>query len=66
MPTNPKHQDSQLLDFSEIYRRLLENSETGGFHELFLPENDFKTCSTANSTKQPYLYLTYISDKDDI
>ena len=54
------------FDFSRLYRRLLGNSKTWGFSELFLPENDFETCSTANSTKQPYLYLAYISNKYDI
>ena len=28
-----------------------QNPKTGGFMELFLPENDFKTCSTVNFPK---------------
>ena len=39
------------LDSSRPYGRLSESSKTWGFIELFLPENDFKTCSAANSAK---------------
>ena len=31
---------------------LSQNPKTGGFRELFLPENDFKTCSTVNFPKK--------------
>ena len=31
--------------------RLSENPEKGGFRELYLPKNDFKTCSTVNFPK---------------
>ena len=34
---------------SRSYRRLLENSKTGFFRELFLPENDFQTSPTVKS-----------------
>ena len=74
---NPTNQDSELLDSSRPYERLLENiSKRWGTEELFLPENDFKTCSSVNSTKrlknwilwflELYLYLKYISNKDNI
>ena len=29
-----------------------KNPKTGGFTELLLPENDFKTCSTGNFPKK--------------
>ena len=34
------------LDSSRPYGRLLENQNTGGSRELFLPENDCRTSST--------------------
>ena len=40
------------LDSSQPNRRLLQNPKTKGFRELFLPENDFKTCSTENFPKK--------------
>ena len=40
------------LDSSRPNGRLSQNPKTGGFRELFLPENDFKTCSTINSSKK--------------
>ena len=40
------------LDSSRPNGRLLQNPKTGGFRELFLPENDFKTCSTVNFPKK--------------
>ena len=50
MPINPKPNKSRLsaLAISGSYGRLLQNPKTGGFRESFLPENDFKTCSTVN------------------
>ena len=55
---------------------LSENWKNMGFRELFLPKNDFKTCSRVNSRKwlknrnlwfsELYFYLKYISNKDDI
>ena len=39
------------LDSSRPWERLLENPKTGGSRKLFLPENDFKSCSAVNSTK---------------
>ena len=29
-----------------------QNPKTGGFRELFLPENDFKTCFAVNFPKK--------------
>ena len=40
------------LDSSRTYGRLLENPKTGGSRELFLPENDFKTCSAVKFSKK--------------
>ena len=40
--------DLNSLDSSTTNGRLLEPPKTRGFRELFLPENDSKTCSTAN------------------
>ena len=39
-------------DSSRPYQRLLENPKTGGSRELFLPENNFKTCSAVNFHKK--------------
>ena len=39
------------LDSSRPYASLLENPRIWGSKELFLRENDFKTCSSVNSTK---------------
>ena len=43
---------STVLNLPDHVKRLLENPETGGFRELFLPQNDFKTCSAINFQKQ--------------
>ena len=40
------------LDSSRSNGRLSQNPKTRGFRELFLPENDFKTCSTVNFPKK--------------
>ena len=51
MPITPKtHLIKALnsLDSSRPYERLLKNPKTGDFRELFLPENDFRTCSAVN------------------
>ena len=80
MSNNPKK--PQLIKIhnslvsTRLYGRLLENPKTWGSRELFLPENDFKTCSRVNSRKwlkngnlwllELYFYLKYISNKDDI
>ena len=79
MSNNPKLKLIKIqnsLDFSRPYGRLLENPKTCGSWELFLSENDFKTCSRVNSRKwlkkgnlwflELYSYLKYISNKDDI
>ena len=42
------------FDFSRSYGRLSKNSKIGDFWELFLLENDFKTCSTVNFPKKTY------------
>ena len=39
------------------YGRLLENPKTGAFRELFLPENDFKTCSPVSFPKRTSRFL---------
>ena len=36
------------IDFTKSFGRLSQNLKTGGFRELFLSENDFKTCPTVN------------------
>ena len=40
------------LDSSRPNERLSQNLKTVGFRELFLPENDFKTCSTVSFPKK--------------
>ena len=40
------------LDSSKPYEKLLENLKIGGFRELFLPENDFRTSSAKNFPKK--------------
>ena len=40
------------MNLPDHAKRLLENPETGGFRELFLPQNDFKTWSAINFQKQ--------------
>ena len=64
------------LDSSRPYESLLENPKTWDSRELFLSENDFKSCSTVNYRKwlktrnlrflEFCFYLKYISNKDDI
>ena len=39
------------LDSSRTCGRLLENPKTGGFRELFRPENNFKKCSVISFPK---------------
>ena len=51
LPQNPSNPISQLSWFSRPNRRLLENQKVGGSKELFLPEDDFKTCSAVNFPK---------------
>ena len=46
LPQNPSNKSSQLSDSSRTDGGLLQNPKTRGFRELFLPESDFKTCST--------------------
>ena len=45
--------DLKPFDFSRSYGRLSQNPKIGEFRELFLPENDFKTCSKVNFPKNP-------------
>ena len=40
------------LDSSRPNGRLSLNPKTEGFRKLFLPENDFKTCSAVNFPKK--------------
>ena len=40
------------LDSSRPNGRLSQNPKPGGFRDLFLPENDFKTCSAVNFPKK--------------
>ena len=40
------------IDSSRSYGRLSQNPKTGGFRELFLTENDFKSFSTINFPKK--------------
>ena len=39
------------IDSSRPYERVLESPKTETSSELFLPENDFKTCYTVNFLK---------------
>ena len=41
-----------FFDSSRPNGRLSQNPKIGSFGELFLPENDFKTCSTVNFPKK--------------
>ena len=41
-----------FLDSSRPNGRISKNPKTGDFGELVLPGNDFKTCSTVNSSKK--------------
>ena len=43
------------LDYSKPNGRLSQTPRTGGFRELFLPENDFKTCSATNFANKQVL-----------
>ena len=53
IPINPKPNKSRLLtllilaDHIDDYLKI-QRENTEGSRELFLPENDFKTCSTVN------------------
>ena len=57
MAINPKlnYQDSQLYLFFLIIWKNITDLKTRGIRELFLPENDFKTCSTVNFQKKPQI-----------
>ena len=52
LPQNPSNQSSYSIDSSRPNGRLSHNPKTGSFRELFLPENDFKTCSAVNFPKK--------------
>ena len=41
---DPYNQALSSCHSSRPYRKLLENPKIGGFRELFMSENDFKTC----------------------
>ena len=38
----------------KCHKILSQDPKAGGFRKLFLPENDFKTCSTVNFPKKTY------------
>ena len=40
------------LDSARLNGGLSQYPKTGGFRELFLPENDFKTCSSKHFSKK--------------
>ena len=42
----------QKISWQKFVFWLLENPKTGGSRELFLPKNNFKTCSTSNFPKR--------------
>ena len=48
LPQDPSNQALNSLDSSWPNRGISKSPETGGFRKLFLPENDFQTCSTVN------------------
>ena len=52
------------LDSSIPNVRLSQNPKTGGFTELFAPENDFKTCSTVNFPKIIQILQAWKPTKD--
>ena len=57
-PYWPKTQLIKILNFlgsSKFYGRLLINLKTGDFRKIFLPENDFKICST--KLLKPFIVL---------
>ena len=49
---NQTNQGSPLSWFSRPYETLLENPKAESSRELFLPENDFKTCYWVNFLKK--------------
>ena len=46
---NPTNQDSQLFGVFRTTWKAVRKLKNMGFQGIFLPENDFKTCSTVNS-----------------
>ena len=53
-----------FLDSSRLNGRLYQNPKEGGFRELFLPENDFKTCSAVKFPKNMQILETWKPTKD--
>ena len=49
---NPSNQSSQLSYSARLNGALSQYPKTGGFRKLFLPENDFKTCSSKHFSKK--------------
>ena len=52
LPQNPQLKALNSLHSSRPYGRLLEHPKTRVCRELFLHENDFKTCSAVNFPKK--------------
>ena len=51
LPQDPSNHALNCLDSSRPNGRISQNPKTGGLRDLFLPENNFKTCSTVNFLK---------------
>ena len=63
----PKTQQIKALnspDSSRSYRKPLENPKTHSFKKLFLPKNDFKTCSAVNFLKKHPVLEAWKPTKD--
>ena len=62
---NPTNQGSQLsLIFQTILKTIRKSKKQGGSRELFLPENDFKTCSAVNFPKNIQILEAWKPIKD--
>ena len=48
---DPSNQALNSCHSFRPYKKLLENRKIGGFRELFMPENDFKTCYAVSFLK---------------
>ena len=48
LPPNSSNQSSHLSLFFKTKWKLITKSKKRGFRELFLPKNDFKTCSAVS------------------
>ena len=67
MPINPKPNYSKLTTLlnppDHVDHKI---QKTGGFRELFLPENDFKNCSTVNFPKNIQILEGWKLTKDKV